>query len=69
MTLASKINDFVVVGAGVIGLNISLVLKKRFPDSSVCLIEKEATLVLHGSGRNSGVIHAGVYYTADSMKA
>ncbi len=61
--------DFVVIGAGVIGLNIALLLKKRFPDSSICLVEKEATLGMHGSGRNSGVLHAGFYYTADSMKA
>lgn len=61
--------DFLVIGAGVVLLNIALLLKKRFPDSSVCLVEKEATLGLHGSGRNSGVLHAGFYYTADSMKA
>jgi L-2-hydroxyglutarate oxidase len=67
--MISKNFDFVVIGAGIIGLNVSLLLKKRFPDSRVCLLEKEVTLGLHGSGRNSGVLHAGFYYTSDSMKA
>lgn len=69
MTVFPKAKDFVVIGAGVIGLNISLMLKKRLPASRVCLIEKEHALGLHGSGRNSGVLHAGFYYSADSMKA
>ena len=61
--------DFLVIGAGVIGLNIALLLKERFPDSKISLIEKEGKPGLHGSGRNSGVLHAGFYYSADSMKA
>jgi len=61
--------DFVIVGGGVIGVTFSLNLKKKFPDSSVLLIEKEKTTAFHASGRNSGVLHAGFYYTADSLKA
>ena len=44
-------------------------LKKRYADSSVCILEKERECGLHASGRNSGVLHAGFYYTADSFKA
>jgi len=61
--------DFLVVGAGVIGLNLALQLKKRFSDSRISVLEKEAEPGLHASGRNSGVLHAGFYYTSDSMKA
>lgn len=61
--------DFLVVGGGIIGINIARELKNRFPDLTVHLIEKESTGVEHSSGRNSGVLHAGFYYTADSLKA
>ena len=61
--------DFLVVGGGIVGLSIARELKARFSDSSVALIEKEAECGLHASGRNSGVIHAGFYYSADSLKA
>ncbi len=61
--------DFLVVGGGIIGINIARELKRRFADSTVHLIEKESTGTEHGSGRNSGVLHAGFYYTADSLKA
>src|SRR5262245_59700285 len=61
--------DFLVVGGGVVGLSIARELKRRFRDTSVALVEKEPECGLHASGRNSGVIHAGFYYTADSLKA
>ena len=61
--------DFLVIGGGVVGLSIARELKSRFGDSRVALIEKEAECGLHASGRNSGVIHAGFYYSADSLKA
>ena len=61
--------DFLVIGAGVIGINVAHELKKRFPDTRVILIEKEQACAAHASGRNSGVLHAGFYYTADSFKA
>ncbi|MBI3945548.1 MAG: L-2-hydroxyglutarate oxidase [Armatimonadetes bacterium] len=61
--------DFVVIGGGVIGLNIACELKRRCGDSSVLLLEKENAVGEHASGRNSGVLHAGFYYTADSLKA
>lgn len=61
--------DFLVIGGGIIGINIALTLKKEFSDSDVVIIEKESSLGMHASGRNSGVLHAGFYYTADSLKA
>ncbi len=57
------------VGGGIVGLSIARELKRRFSDRRVALLEKEAQCGLHASGRNSGVIHAGFYYTADSLKA
>jgi (S)-2-hydroxyglutarate dehydrogenase len=61
--------DYVIVGGGIIGLAIARDLTLRFPDKSVCVLEKEADVAFHSSGRNSGVLHAGFYYTADSLKA
>lgn len=61
--------DFLIIGAGVIGVCVARELKRRFPDCSVVLIEKEHQVGEHASGRNSGVLHAGFYYTKDSLKA
>ncbi|HWQ93460.1 MAG TPA: L-2-hydroxyglutarate oxidase [Clostridia bacterium] len=61
--------DFVVIGGGIVGLSIARELKRRQGDCSVTLLEKEPECGLHASGRNSGVIHAGFYYSADSLKA
>ncbi len=66
---AKKQADYVIIGAGIIGLAIARELKKRFPKKSVIIVEKEPGLAAHGSGRNSGVLHAGFYYSADSLKA
>lgn len=51
------------------GVSIARELKRRSQDAKVILIEKEVECGLHASGRNSGVLHAGFYYTADSLKA
>lgn len=61
--------DFLIIGGGVIGVNLALQAARRFPDASVTLIEKESGCGAHASGRNSGVLHAGFYYSADSLKA
>jgi L-2-hydroxyglutarate oxidase len=61
--------DFLVIGGGVIGLNVARSLKRTFPDTRVIVIEKEPSCGLHASGRNSGVLHAGFYYSPDSLKA
>jgi len=65
----SDVADFLVIGGGVIGLTAALELKRRLPDAIVALVEKEAECGYHASGRNSGVLHAGFYYSADSFKA
>ena len=61
--------DFLVLGGGIIGISVARELKHRFRDARITLLEKEAKCGLHASGRNSGVIHAGFYYSADSLKA
>jgi L-2-hydroxyglutarate oxidase LhgO len=62
-------SDFAIVGAGIVGLTVARELKALHPDASICVIEKESAPALHTSGRNSGVLHAGFYYAADSLKA
>lgn len=61
--------DYLIIGGGIIGLTIANELTTKIPEAKVCILEKEANTSLHASGRNSGVIHAGFYYTADSLKA
>ncbi len=61
--------DYLIVGGGIIGLNIAKNLKERDASCKIVLIDKERELAMHSSGRNSGVLHAGFYYSADSLKA
>ncbi len=61
--------DYVIVGGGITGLSIARELTQRQSGSSIAIIEKEQSLGLHGSGRNSGVLHSGIYYPSDSLKA
>lgn len=61
--------DYLIIGGGIIGLAIARDLNMRFPSSKIAVLEKEADVAYHSSGRNSGVLHAGFYYTADSLKA
>lgn len=61
--------DFLVIGGGIIGVSVARELKRRFQNESVVVLEKERSLGMHSSGRNSGVLHAGFYYSADSLKA
>jgi L-2-hydroxyglutarate oxidase len=61
--------DFLIIGGGIIGLSIARELKRAFPDAGIALLEKEPACGLHASGRNSGILHAGFYYTPDSLKA
>jgi len=62
-------HDFVVLGGGILGLSLALELRARFPKSSILILEKELELGRHASGRNSGVVHAGLYYEPTSLKA
>jgi len=61
--------DYLIVGAGIIGMTIAYKLKERDSSVSIAIIDKEESVALHASGRNSGVLHAGFYYSADSLKA
>lgn len=61
--------DVLIIGGGIIGLNLAKILKERYKDLKIALIEKEKEVGMHSSGRNSGVLHAGFYYTSDSLKA
>src|SRR3989337_3486726 len=61
--------DIVIVGAGIVGLATSLKLLERAPDLRLAVVDKEDTLGAHQTGHNSGVVHAGLYYTPGSLKA
>ena len=61
--------DYLIIGAGIVGMAIARDLILRFPESAIIVLEKEPDVAYHSSGRNSGVLHAGFYYTANSLKA
>ena len=61
--------DYLVVGGGIIGLTVARELRKRYPAASIAVLEKEAALGKHASGRNSGVLHSGIYYDSSTLKA
>lgn len=61
--------NYIIIGSGIIGLTIARAIKDRKSGSSVLILDKEPTEAYHASGRNSGVLHSGFYYTADSLKA
>ena len=62
-------SDFLIIGGGILGLTLALELRRRHSDSTIRIIEKEKTFGQHASGRNSGVLHAGIYYPKDSLKS
>lgn len=61
--------NVVVVGGGIIGLATAHQIMRRFPDHQVIVLEKEKVLAQHQSGRNSGVLHSGIYYQPGSLKS
>jgi L-2-hydroxyglutarate oxidase len=61
--------DVLIIGAGVVGLSTGIALLQSRPSLKVIIADKEKDIGLHASGRNSGVIHAGFYYSPDSLKA
>lgn len=61
--------DLVVVGAGIVGLATAHAYLEAEPDRSVLVVDKEPRIAAHQTGRNSGVIHAGIYYAPGSLKA
>ncbi|OHY62674.1 hydroxyglutarate oxidase [Pluralibacter gergoviae] len=62
-------HDFVIIGGGIIGMSTAMQLIDLYPDARMVLLEKESGPAHHQTGHNSGVIHAGVYYTPGSLKA
>ncbi len=62
-------HDFLIVGAGIVGLTTALEIRKRYPGETICILEGEQHLGVHASGRNSGVLHSGIYYSPGTLKA
>ena len=67
--MASDRADVVVIGAGIIGLATARALLTAEPSLDVIVVEKEPAVARHQSGRNSNVLHSGIYYRPDSLKA
>jgi (S)-2-hydroxyglutarate dehydrogenase len=63
------ITDFLIIGAGIVGISIAREIKIRNPKASISILEKESDVGLHSSGRNSSVLHSGIYYPVNSLKA
>ena len=61
--------DYVIIGAGIIGISLGIELLTQKPTKKILIIDKESRPGVHASGRNSGVLHAGFYYSPDSLKA
>jgi L-2-hydroxyglutarate oxidase len=61
--------DVLIIGGGIVGLATAYAVQQRLPGKRVLVLEKEARVAMHQSGRNSGVIHSGIYYTPRSFKA
>ena len=66
---SNKNCEFLIIGGGMVGLSIAYQLISRKISKRIIIIDKELDLGLHSSGRNSGVLHAGLYYKPDSLKA
>jgi L-2-hydroxyglutarate oxidase LhgO len=61
--------DLIVVGRGAVGLATAYKWQLKHPEHKVLVLEKESDLAKHQTGRNSGVIHSGIYYQPGSLKA
>jgi len=62
-------HDYVIIGGGIVGLATAMAVGNKHPMASILVLEKEQDLAQHQSGRNSGVIHSGIYYKPGSLKA
>ena len=61
--------DILIIGGGMVGLSLAHQISRNFKDLSIFILDKEISLGLHNSGRNSGVLHAGIYYKPFSLRA
>ncbi len=61
--------EIIIIGGGIVGLATAHAICHRYPDAHITVLEKEKTLAFHQTGRNSGVLHSGIYYKPNSLKA
>ena len=61
--------DVAIIGGGIVGLATAYRLQERYPNVTVTILEKEGSLAFHQTGRNSGVLHSGIYYRPGSLRA
>ena len=61
--------EYVIIGGGIIGLATAMAVGKKYPKARILVLEKEQDVAQHQTGRNSGVIHSGIYYKPGSLKA
>lgn len=62
-------HDFIIVGAGIVGLSTAWKISLAYPDADILVLEKENRVAAHQTGNNSGVIHSGIYYQPNSYRA
>jgi (S)-2-hydroxyglutarate dehydrogenase len=62
-------HDYVIIGGGIVGLATAMAIGQKHPGTDILVLEKEQDLAQHQTGRNSGVIHSGIYYRPGSLKA
>lgn len=68
-TVEGSVYDVAIVGGGIVGLASAYKLQQKYPQLSILVLEKEKELAFHQTGRNSGVIHSGLYYRPGSYRA
>ena len=61
--------DYVIIGGGIVGLSVAWTILENRPHSRIAVLEKEEGWARHQTGRNSGVLHSGIYYKPGSLKA
>ncbi len=61
--------DYIIIGAGIVGLSVAKALQDTYPDRKIAILEKESGPAKHQTGHNSGVVHSGIYYQPGSLKA
>jgi len=62
-------SDVCIAGGGIVGLSTAYRLAKKYPDKNIVVLEKESRVAVHQTGHNSGVLHSGIYYKPNSLKA